>query len=163
MDWMMIKATGMEAVKKYRYVFLVILAGIFLMALPSRKTETENVPAVSQVAEPDLEASLSEILSLIQGAGKVQVLLTEAAGEEVWYQEDEDTDSDGGRKTETVLYTGSDRAEEGLVRRIDPPVYQGAIVLCQGADSPSVRLSIVEAVANATGLTTDQISVLKMK
>jgi stage III sporulation protein AG len=39
----------------------------------------------------------------------------------------------------------------------------GAIVLCQGADVPSVRLAIVDAVSKVTGLVANQISVLKMK
>ena len=43
------------------------------------------------------------------------------------------------------------------------PVYQGAIILCQGADSPSVRLAITQAVSKVTGLPTDRIAVLKMK
>ena len=55
------------------------------------------------------------------------------------------------------------RADPGLVRQVNPPEYLGAVVLCQGADNPSVKLSIVEAVSKATGLTTDRITVLKMK
>jgi hypothetical protein len=39
----------------------------------------------------------------------------------------------------------------------------GAVIVCQGADKPVVRLAIVEAVADATGLSTDTITVLKMK
>jgi hypothetical protein len=39
----------------------------------------------------------------------------------------------------------------------------GAIVVCQGADSPSVKLAITQAVAKITGLGTDEICVLKMK
>ena len=164
MDWMTLKMAGAEIVKKYRFVLIVILAGIFLMALPvDKKGTSSDLRSAEQPRETSLEDSLAEILSLIHGAGRVKVLLTECSGSETWYQTDEDTDSDGsGRKT-TVLYTGTDRTESGLVRRVDPPVYRGAVVLCQGADSPAVRLAIVEAVANATGLTTDQISVLKMK
>jgi stage III sporulation protein AG len=36
-------------------------------------------------------------------------------------------------------------------------------VICQGAADPAVRLAVVEAVADATGLGADRISVLKMK
>lgn len=39
----------------------------------------------------------------------------------------------------------------------------GAVVVCQGADQPSVRLDVTNAVAAYTGLGSDQISVIKMK
>ena len=43
------------------------------------------------------------------------------------------------------------------------PTYLGAVIVCQGGDSPTVKLAIVEAVSNATGLSADKITVLKMK
>ena len=49
------------------------------------------------------------------------------------------------------------------VQQVLPESYRGAIVVCQGADSPAVKLAIVEAVSRATGLGADSISVLKMK
>ena len=41
--------------------------------------------------------------------------------------------------------------------------YTGAVILCQGADSATVRLQIVEAVSVYTGLSSNKIMVLKMK
>ena len=142
-------------VKKYRLVLLVALLGMVLMCLPTgEQTETEPVPVAE--AGADLEERLETILSRIQGAGAVAVMLTEDAGEEVIYQ----TDGDGG---DTVILTDGERSQQGLVRTRQPPRYRGAVIVCQGADSPAVRLAIVEAVANVTGLGSDKISVLKMK
>ena len=169
MDWIELRQKAMELFKKYRYVLLVLLAGIFLMLLPEGKTatkETEQTPTIAAEEAPqDLQDSLAEILSQIEGAGKVRVLLTQAAGERTVYQTDEDVsagESTSDIRRETVIISGADRAESGLVQQVNPPVYQGAIVLCQGADSAAIRLAIVEAVANATGLSSDKISVLKM-
>lgn len=144
-------------VLKYRYVLLVLLAGLVLMLLPSPK-ETEQEPVLSE-PEPqsaDMETRLEKILSRISGAGEVAVMLTESAGETVIYQ----TDGEGG---DTVLVTDAQRNEEGLVRSREPPCYLGAVVVCRGADSAAVRLAIVEAVSNVTGLGSDRISVLKME
>lgn len=166
MDWVTDKSRIAAYIKKYRYILLILLVGIFLMMLPAQE-EKEVVPVTTQPqAEPDLQDSLAAILSQIAGAGKVQVLLTQAAGEQTIYQTDEDIDT--GENTsdirrETVLVTNSNREETGLVRQVNPPVYQGAIVLCQGADNASIKLSIVEAVMSVTGLTSDRITVLKMK
>lgn len=162
MDWVKLKSSGMEAVKKYRYVLLVVLAGILLMALPESKEEQEKPEKTVEASQPCLQESLTDILSQIAGAGKVKVLLTEAAGELTIYQTDENYAGSDIRR-QTVLVSNASREEAGLVKQVNPPTYQGAIVLCQGADSASVRLSIVEAVSNATGLSTDKISVLKMK
>lgn len=162
MDTIAISERTMEWIKKYRYVALVLLAGLILMALPEKKTAAAPAAEPQVTKESDLEESLEEILCQLQGAGKIRVLLTSASGEETVYQTDTDRGSDDLR-TETVIITGSDREETGLIRQVNPPEYLGAIVLCQGADNAAVKLAIVEAVANATGLTTDKISVLKMK
>ena len=164
MDWVTLRSRGKELVRKYRYVLLVVLAGLFLMALPDGKNaKAAPEPAVAET-EPrqDLQTGLEEILSQIQGAGRVQVLLTQREGERTVYQTDEDSTSSGIR-SDTVLLNGSDRSQTGLVQQVNPPTYLGAVIVCQGADSASVRLAIVSAVGSVTGLSTDKITVLKMK
>ena len=153
-----------EVFQKYRYALLILAVGIFLMLLPAAKTTPPSQPEPEQIQvhTEDFETRLSRILSQMEGAGRVTVFLSQAAGENTLYQSDEDITS-GDMRRETVLITGSDRAQEGLIRQINPPVYRGAVVLCQGADNAAVRLSITQAVANATGLGANQISVLKMK
>ncbi len=169
MDWVEVSSKFMDYIKKYRYVALVLLAGLLLMILPEGTSEkAEVVPEEIHISatEYDLQDALAEILAQIDGAGKVKVLLTQAAGEETLYQTDDDVSQTGDSsdtRRDTVLYTNSQREEAGLVKRIDPPVYQGAIIVCQGGGSPVVRLAIVEAVASVTGLTSDHITVLKMK
>ena len=141
---------------KYRYVLAVAAAGLVLMLLPGGKTDTVSEPVSGMAAEESLENRLEETLARIEGAGKVAVLLTEERGGEVFYQ----TEGEDGK---TVVVTGADRSESGLVRTTQSPSYRGAVVVCRGADSAAVRLAVVEAVANATGLGTDRITVLKMK
>ena len=164
MDWVTLRSRGKELVRKYRYVLLVVLAGLFLMALPDGKNAKAAPEPAAAEAEPrqDLQTGLEEILSQIQGAGRVRVLLTQREGERTVYQTDEDSASSGVR-SDTVLLNGSDRSQTGLVRQVNPPTYLGAVIVCQGADSASVRLAIVAAVGSVTGLSTDKITVLKMK
>ena len=61
------------------------------------------------------------------------------------------------------MITGQNKQETGLVRQVIPPTYMGVVVVCEGADNPSLKLAIVDAVSKATGLGADRISVLKMK
>lgn len=162
MDTFSISERTKDWVKKYRYVALVLLLGVFLMTFPQKQKEQSPSTQQQVTAVSDLEEQLEEILCHLDGAGKVRVLLTRASGEETVYQTDADRGSDDLR-TETVILNGSDREETGLIRQINPPRYLGAVVLCQGADNAAVKLSLVQAVATATGLTSDKISVLKMK
>lgn len=162
MDWIALRERGKTLVLKYRYVVLVLLAGILLMLLPTGQNHSAASTEPALQAAADLQEELAELLSHLEGAGKVRVLLTEAEGSQTLYQSDGEDRSDS-QKTDTVLVTGSDRAQTGLIRRVDPPKYRGAVILCQGAGRSSVRLAVVEAVANATGLPTNKISVLKMK
>jgi stage III sporulation protein AG len=147
---------------KYKYPILVVLAGLGLMLLPSPGEEAPASVCVEAVAEPSLPDRLEAILSQIEGAGQVRVLLTLEAGEQTIYQTDS-RHSGQDRTDDTVLISGGSREEAGLVRQILEPTWRGAVILCQGADSPSVRLAIVEAVRCVTGLGADEISVLKMK
>ena len=127
--------------------------------------EYEKEPVKMQTEE-STEEKLEEILCRVKGAGKVDVLLTVSQGERTIYQTDSsysqgETTTD--TRTQTVLITDSQRNETGLVHQKNPPIYQGAIILTQGADDPVVKLAIVDAVSNVTGLGTDRISVLKMQ
>ena len=145
---------------KYKYPILVVLVGLGLLLLPTGETETPPVP-VEIVREASLEQRLEVLLAQIEGAGAVRVLLTEDVGRETVWQTDVQKDADSVRE-DTVILEDSDRNEIGLVRRTTEPSYRGAVILCQGADAPSVKLAIVEAVRCVTGLGADQISVQKM-
>ena len=157
-------------VRKYRYAILILLLGLVLMILPTEQNqETKAEPSAEVITiqeEQDLEKRLEVLLSQIQGAGSVRVLLTERNGSQTFFQSNEQIEEDesgASRNNSVVITEDKDHSETALVRRIDPPVYQGAVVVCQGADDNRVKLSIVEAVRCATGLGADQITVIKMK
>lgn len=159
MDWESGKQRLIGCITKYRYVFFLLLAGILLLLLPDDTAEPVPVPEEAPVQQ-ELQLQLEEILQEISGVGKVRVLLTEAAGGDTIYQVDTDRNQSG---VDTVIVMNSQREELGLIKQIIPPVYRGAVVVCQGAEQAGVRLAVVEAVKSVTGLTSDCITVLKMK
>lgn len=164
MEWVAGKTAVLDFLRKYKFAVIILLIGMALLLLPTEEKKTEvSEPVVQKVS---LQETLEEILGKISGAGRVSVLLTQAAGEETIYQLDESISAEGsGNSTrrDTVLVSGTGREEAGLIRQVKAPTYQGAVVVCQGADNAVVRLAVVEAVRSATGLTSDRISVLKMK
>ena len=153
------KNTG-KYFEKYKFALLILVAGLFLMTFPQTKKDPEMLPEVVVTEETTLEQRLSTILSYMEGVGQVQVLLTEAVGQESVYQTDGVSGSEGRRETVTIM--DENRSEFGLVRQVISPVYQGAIVVCQGGGNAGVRLAVIEAVSNVTGIPSNRITVLKM-
>lgn len=161
MDLTSLREKAGQWIKKYKFVILILILGIALMLIPGTAEKKEEIQATSQLEaqQESLDEKLSEILSNIQGAGRVRVMLTAKAGEQTVYQ----TDQPSSDRRDTVIITDDNRAQSGLVQQVISPTYRGAIVLCQGADSASVCLAIKDAVSKVTGLDTSEISVLKMK
>lgn len=153
---------------KYKYAVLVVMIGICLMLIPSKssgKDVTEQ--RVSDMKEADtVQQELESILSGVQGVGKVKVMLKESQGSETVFETNQTSshsENSSELKTEIITITDSDRNENGLIKQINPPRYQGAIIICQGANDPKVRLAVTDAVSKITGLGADRIAVLIMK
>ena len=163
MDWVSFRKKAWQYIKQYWYVLLVLIIGIGLMLLPTEDANINTAASKPQSEPVTLQEELEQILSQIRGAGKVKVLLTESSGTQTVYQTDQDQRGQDSVSNKTVIVTDSNRNQNGLIHRIDPPVYLGAVIVCQGGDSAAVKLAIVEAVASVTGLSTDRITVLKMK
>ena len=164
MELIDLKTRLSKGFKQYKYAVLVLAVGLALMLLPGLGGSQQKVPAQPAVKAETQDPSvlLQEILSQIQGAGKVRVLLSEAAGAQTVYQTDKDISGDSSR-LDTVIVTDGDRAQNGLIQQVLPATYLGAIIVCEGGDRAEVRLAIAEAVSRYTGLGIDRISVLKMK
>ena len=158
MDWIALRQNAGKQLGKYKYALLILAVGLFLMSFSGKNVdEVNHAEPVVIVQEESLEERLSSILSQIQGVGEVRVLLTELCGPESVFQTDGAED-----RRETVIISDGSRGESGLVKQVLAPVYQGAVVVCQGGGNASVRLSVIEAVSNVTGVSTSRITVLKM-
>lgn len=156
-----------EVLKKYKYPVLVLALGIALLLLPKRAGNAAAPQTTEPTAQGEtMEQRLETLLSQIDGAGRVKVMLTAKEGARTVYQSDSDSESGGTAdrdRSSTVILNRGGSTQEAVVRQILPPVYLGAVVVCQGADSAAVRLAVTQAVADLTGLGADHISVVKMK
>lgn len=168
MDIKKFKNTIDAFLKKYKYAVLVLVIGAVLMLLPSMQTSNskKTVEPSQNASDYSVEDDLETILSCVKGVGKVKVMLKEVSGSETVYQTNQDisvTENGSDTRIEVITVSDSDRNELGLIKQVNPPVYQGAIILCEGADDPGIKLAITEAVSKITGLGADKIAVLKMK
>lgn len=153
--------------KKYKFVLLILIVGVVLMLFPSKDTAEE--PAKISEDPIDIvneQMVLKQILSKVKGAGRVEVMLTKNTEAEYVYQTDEDSsasDSGGSNQVKTVIVSEGSKNENGLIKKINAPVYRGAVIVCDGGDDPVVRYAIIDAVSKITGLGSNHIAVLKMK
>ncbi len=147
---------------QYRYVLLMLVVGVILLILPTGDGETGEIASLDtgQTATTDtaeavetLELRLSQVLSQIAGVGDVQVILTLADnGQQVYAQDEKD-----GSSSHVVVTSGG----EDMVVTVQSvtATFRGALVVCQGGDSPQVRLSITTAISALTGLSSDKIAI----
>ncbi len=155
---------------KYKYVFLLCLCGIVLTCLPGRN-EATAVPAEEDLSADInlLEDRLADALGKIAGVGKVSVILTAKSSSEAVYAYDEDQtirQSEGERTadtTQSMAFSGSGAGQQPIRIQTLEPQYRGALIICEGGASASVRLEVTRAVSALTGIGSDQIVVSKMK
>lgn len=156
---------------KYKYILLVLLAGLVLLLWPQSENQPQRPEETAAVMEETaaLEGRICAILQQIDGVGEASVLLTVESGEETVYAYDrtESRSQQGDSASlnqQRELVTLSDSGGQSPVSlRQQAPVYRGAVVVCQGGDSAAVRLAVTQVIQSLTGLSADRIVISKMK
>lgn len=156
----------MKLFAKYKYVMLVVAAGVFLLVIPTIGGKTAAAPEKSRTAAEfsltELEKKLESALSQIEGAGRVTVVLTAKEGTRSVLASDERENNGESQQNVVVVSTGSGTQEAVLLQQIYPEL-QGALLVCSGAGEATVRLKLMESVAALTDLGADKIAICKSK
>lgn len=128
--------------------------------------------------EEDIQTKLENILTNINGVGKVKVLISYSESSEVvaMYNENsknsqiEEKDSGGGTRITTqediqkdIIYKEENGEKVPITQKIVSPKIEGAIIAAQGAGSASIKNDIILAVEAVTGLSTHKIQVFEMR
>lgn len=162
--------------KKALLCAALLVLGLVLLAVSGITDggETkETMSETTEISESDyaerLEERLTSILSSIDGAGRVRVMVTLESGSEDIYLQDNDygenIDPSGKSSRESkdkyVIIDGENE-ERGIVVRVREPQIRGVAVVCDGAGSQTVCRQIVETVTALLGVSSVQVSVAKM-
>ena len=160
---------------KYKYVLLVVMAGVALLLWPSggqgTPEETQTAPSESQTDSlAETEVRMKDILSKIDGVGELELMLTLESTEQQEFAVDTELSYSGQtaapddytRRSETVVVSGKNGDTPVVVKNVSP-AYRGALVVCQGGGNAEVKLAVTQAVAALTGLSSDRITVVKWK
>lgn len=122
----------------------------------------------------NLEQELEEVLSKIEGVGKVKVLITYSESSQivVMYNENknisvtEETDSEGGIRTIEATDANKEIILDGdnnpITEKIVMPKIEGAIIIAEGGGDAILKSNIVQAVSAVTGLASHKVQVFKM-
>ncbi len=165
-------------IKKNKFVMIVLAIGLVLILLPTGsrsdkiEAQAEETPSVS-FSLSEQEERIAAALSKIEGAGQVAVVLTLKSGAEQILATDESSSSSARgegesaensmeTKSTTVIVSAGSSVENPVTLKTLYPEYLGALVVCAGADNPTVKYQLIQAVAGLTGLGTDKIVVTKM-
>lgn len=155
-----------------RLMLLVIIGtlGIILLviseALPP-DAETSEAELTNDAVdfvdryEVNLEERLENLLGCINGAGKVKVMITLASGDEnVYATEQKKTEKSSEQK---YVIVDDSNEEAGLLLKVTEPEIRGIGIVCDGSDSPQVRHEIINTVSAVLNISTNRISIAKMK
>ena len=163
-----VKERILPVLKKYRAVLAVLLAGVLLLT-SGHSGNTEQVQTASADTTVSQSFDLNDLqarLAAISGAGRVELILSLDQTEESVYavntRQTSGSDSRSRESDVSVVSNGSCGETPVTVKRV-LPVFRGAVVLCDGADDASVRLSVTQAVSTVCGIGADKVTVLKMQ
>lgn len=149
----------------------------------TKTVQNDNANLVSSepennVVEDSTQKNLKQILSKIDGVGKVEVLITYSESSQVVamynekYKESqtEEGDTNGGtrviqevNKDKEIIYQEENGEKVPITEKIVMPKMEGALIVAEGANNASVKTNIIQAVEALTGLATHKIQVLEMK
>ena len=161
--------------QRYKYLLLIVAVGLVFILWPDGE-KAAPPPAADQYpvfSVSDTEKRLEQALSKIEGAGRVEVVLTLKSDMEIILQQDskvrqyremEDgalTVSENESEFETV-FSGGSSGEPVITKRVYPQ-YRGALIVCEGGRSPAVQTAVLDAVSGLTGLKTGEITIAIMK
>lgn len=152
--------------KKIKLEYLILTCAIiavisifFSTISDNSKSSAKNTNMQEYVAV--LEEKLSTKLSQLEGAGKVEVLISvsNAGRTEIATEKTTVSDSDGIKIEEApILVSG-----KPIVLSEEYPEIVGVIILTEGADDAKVRIALISATQTFLNVTSDKIEILLMK
>lgn len=163
----------LEKIKRDKRIAIIVcigLVGIILLTLSElmpqksddkQNEKSENVTDIRDSYEENIEKRLTSIVSSIDGAGRTEVMVTLASGDENVYAVKEKS-RDGSKEREYIVID-SDKNESGLLLKVIEPEIRGVAIVCEGADSAKIRQEIISSVSAVLGISTNRISIAKIK
>ena len=167
-DWLSNLLEKIKTNKKLQFLLIGLLAVVILLvyfAYFINETNEEKTGTTSQVVDSSteeyvssLEAKLENVLSNIEGAGKVSVAITVSSGFVYEYAyEETNKDSLSSSSTSSSLILVDD--EPVVVSKVYP-VISGVLVVAEGGGNIKVKLDILESIQTLLSVANENITIL---
>lgn len=136
-----------------------------------KENESTNTKSVQVKENDDLESKLKSILSQIEGAGDIDVMITFAASEQIepafnsnaTKEETTEKDAQGGERTVTTSSENKTMITSGenkpVVIKTSEPEIKGVIVVSSGATDPVIKENLYSAVQTALQVSGHQVEI----
>lgn len=165
--------------KKNLKIVLLIIVGIVAIVLffgfnSNKANSTSNTVSStnSYISTMDycqiIENKLIEVLSKVDGAGAVSVMVTVDGSPELIYanEQDKTTSSNSSGTTSSSTYSSpiiidANGSSSALVMTEVLPAVKGVIVVSSGAGNVATRLNLLNAVSTLLDISIEQVTVLK--
>lgn len=157
MDISKIKEKLKSSPKLVMYITIVVIClAILLIMNTSESGEVKSDNSVLSVDDNEfkiqLEKDLENVISKIEGVGKVTVMLTVESTYSYEYVKDDSKD-----ETKTVIIGN----KEALISKISNPIISGVLVVCSGGDSIIVKEKVINAVSTVLDIPLNRVYVAK--
>lgn len=139
------------------YLIATLICIVLLLLMNSQsesKAVSDDVSAITPNSQykDALEKELEEIITKIDGVGKVTVMLTVDSTYSYEYVSDIKNN-----ESETVIIGN----KEALISKISNPKISGVLVVCSGGDSVKVKEKIINSVATVLDIPYSKVYVAK--
>ena len=146
----------LKAVKHIEVIVLVVFAACLLLIMFNSfgtDSKTTSTDTDLNTYAKNMETRLSEVLSKIDGAGKVSVMINFESGVEIVPA----METDSNDNTKIVLVGG----KPIIITEIQPKV-SGVIIVAEGASNIKVKLELYKAVQTLLGIEQNTIEIFTM-
>lgn len=173
-----LKEKILEIYKKDKKVFFIVVVGIalvlfiFLSEFDNKDSSANKEEIIfnenSQEYSLYLEQRVEEIVSSIEGAGKVNVMITISETTEYVYAQNQNgtnkvnKDSENKDNKSDFVIIEKDNNDTGLLLKTFEPKIRGVAIVCEGADDPAVQQQIYSTVSAVLNVSTARISISKL-
>ena len=170
-------ADKIKNMKKADWLILFLFGVLLLvMALPVNSKATEQNTTTNPLLEESndsgpgeaewedyrrgMEQELAELLSDMEGAGRVRVMITLQDGGEDFLEKDIKSSGES-YETDTVIFKNEKKESPYVSKRTTPRV-DGVVVLVQGGNRAQVAANISDAIQALFGIEAHKIKIVKM-
>lgn len=154
--------TGLSG-RSLTYIIIAICAILLLIVLnsfesggeqPKESAQTESAAICKEGYEKRLHDELENVISQIQGVGRVSIMITFEGTYSNEYQADTDI-SETDEASKTVIIGN----KEALIRSVKNPEVAGVLVVCEGGDSLKVKEKVINAVSTVLNISSSRVYV----